>query len=40
MPEISSFLRIVSDTFFREYGLPHFHALCGEHKITVEIESD
>jgi hypothetical protein len=26
--------------FFNEHGLPHFHAVYGEYKITVEIESD
>jgi len=25
--------------FFREHGVPHFHAVYGESKITVEIES-
>ena len=25
--------------FYREHGVPHFHAVYGEHKITVEIES-
>jgi hypothetical protein len=25
--------------FFNEHGLPHFHAVDGEYKITVEIES-
>ena len=25
--------------FFNEHGLPHFHAVYGEHKITVEIAS-
>jgi hypothetical protein len=40
MPEISRFLGIVIGMFFNEHGLPHFHAVYGEHKITVEIESD
>lgn len=39
MPEISRFLGIVIGMFFSEHGLPHFHAVYGEHKITVEIES-
>jgi hypothetical protein len=25
--------------FFNEHGLPHFHAVYGEYKITVKIES-
>ena len=39
MPEISRFLGIVIGMFFNEHGLPHFHAVYGEYKITVEIES-
>ena len=39
MPEISRFLGIVIGRFFNEHGPPHFHAVYGEHKITVEIES-
>lgn len=39
MPEISRFLGIVVGMFFNEHGPPHFHAVYGEHKITVEIES-
>ena len=39
MPEISRFLGIVVGMFFSEHGLPHFHAVYGEYKITVEIES-
>src|SRR5207249_3140675 len=39
VPEISRFLGIVIGMFFREHGVPHFHAVYGEHKITVEIES-
>ena len=39
MPEISRFLGIVIGMFFNEHGLPHFHAVYGEHTITVEIES-
>ena len=39
MPEISRFLRIVIGMFFNEHGPPHFHAVYGDHKITVEIES-
>jgi hypothetical protein len=39
VPEISRFLGIVIGMFFNEHGSPHFHAVYGEHKITVEIES-
>jgi hypothetical protein len=39
MPEISRFLGIVIGMFFNEHGLPHFHAVYGEYKVTVEIES-
>ena len=39
LPEISRFLGIVIGMFFNEHGVPHFHAVYGEHKITVEIES-
>lgn len=39
MPEISRFFGIVIGMFFNEHGPPHFHAVYGEHKITVEIES-
>ena len=39
MPEISRFLGIVIGMLFNEHGLPHFHAVYGDDKITVEIES-
>ena len=39
MPEISRFLGIVIGIFYSEHGLPHFHAVYGEHEITVEVES-
>ena len=39
MPEISRFFGIVVGMFFSEHGRPHFHAIYGEHKISVEIES-
>jgi hypothetical protein len=39
MPEIARFLGIVIGMFFSEHGVPHFHAVYGEFKITVEIES-
>jgi hypothetical protein len=39
MPEISRFLGIVIGMFYREHGVPHFHAVYGEHEITLEIEN-
>ena len=39
MPEISRFLGIVIGMFYRDHGPPHFHAVYGEHHVTVEIES-
>lgn len=39
MPEISRFLGIVIGMFYTEHGVPHFHAVYGEHEASVEIES-
>ena len=39
MPEISRFLGIVIGIFYSEHGVAHFHAVYGEHDISVEIES-
>ena len=39
MPELSRFLGIVIGMFYREHGVPHFHAAYGEHEISVEIET-
>jgi hypothetical protein len=39
MPEISRFLGIVIGMFYSEHGVPHFHAVYGEHEISVEIET-
>ena len=39
MPEISRFLGIVIGIFYSEHGVAHFHAVYGEHEISVEIES-
>lgn len=39
MPELSRFLGIVIGMFFREHGVPHFHAVYGEHEISVEVDS-
>ena len=39
MPELSRFLGIVIGMFFREHGVPHFHAVYGEHEISVEVDT-
>jgi hypothetical protein len=39
VPEISRFFGIVIGMFFSEHGVPHLHAVYGDYKITVEIES-
>jgi hypothetical protein len=39
MPEISRFLGIVIGMFYSEPGVAHFHAVYGEHEISVEMES-
>ena len=39
MPEISRFLGIVVGMFYSEHGVAHFHAVYGEHEISVEVES-
>jgi hypothetical protein len=39
MPEISRFLGIVIGMFYSEHGVAHFHAVYGDHEISVEVES-
>ena len=39
MPEISRFLGIVIAMYYRDHAPPHFHALSGDHEVTIEIES-
>ena len=39
MPELSRFLGIVIGIFYREHGVPHFHAVYGEYEISVEVET-
>ena len=39
MPELARFLGIVIGMFYREHGVPHIHAVYGEHEISVEIET-
>jgi hypothetical protein len=38
MPEISRFRGIVIRMYYRDHAPPHFHAECGEHEISVELE--
>jgi hypothetical protein len=38
MPEISRFLGVVIGMFYSEHGVPHFHAVYGEHEASIEIE--
>ena len=37
MPEISRFLGIVIAMYYRDHAPPHFHALYGDHEVTIEI---
>jgi hypothetical protein len=39
VPEVSRFLGIVIAMFHREHGPPHYHAIYGEYKVTIDIES-
>ena len=39
MPELCRFLGIVIGMFYREHGVPHFHAVYGEHEISVEVDT-
>ena len=39
MPELSRFFGIVIGIFYREHGRPHFHAVYGEFKEVIDIES-
>ncbi|MGB5986803.1 MAG: DUF4160 domain-containing protein [Desulfobacterales bacterium] len=38
MPIIARFYGILIKMYFREHGVPHFHALYGEHNGVFEIE--
>ena len=40
MPELARFLGIVIGMFYREHGVPHFHAVYGGHEISVEVETE
>ena len=39
MPEISRFFGILIYMFYREHQPPHFHAVYGEHKALVAIDT-
>jgi hypothetical protein len=39
MPELCRFLGIVIGMFYREHGVPHFHAVYGEYEISAEVET-
>lgn len=39
MPIIARFYGILIKMYFREHGIPHFHALYGEHNGVFNIES-
>jgi hypothetical protein len=39
MPVIARFYGIVIRMYFREHGVPHFHALYGEHVAVFAIET-
>jgi hypothetical protein len=39
MPVIARFYGILIKMYFKEHGVPHFHALYGEHNGVFEIDS-
>ncbi len=39
MPRICSFYGIVIAMYYREHGVPHFHAHYGEYEASIAIES-
>jgi hypothetical protein len=39
MPEISRFLGIVIQMYYTEHGVPHFHAVYRDRKISVEVQT-
>jgi hypothetical protein len=39
MPRICSFYGVVIAIYYREHGVPHFHALYGEREVSIAIES-
>jgi len=39
MPVITRFYGIIIKMYFKEHGVPHFHAIYGEYNGVVEIET-
>jgi hypothetical protein len=39
MPEISRFLGIVIAMYYRDHAPPNFHALYGDHEVTIAIDT-
>jgi hypothetical protein len=39
VPRISTFYGIVIAMYYREHGVPHFHALYGEHEASIAIDA-
>ncbi|MDX6635049.1 MAG: hypothetical protein QOF06_1252 [Solirubrobacterales bacterium] len=39
MPRISSFYGIVIAMYYREHGVPHFHALYGDYEASIAIDT-
>jgi len=39
VPRICSFHGVVIAMYYREHGVPHFHAVYGEYEASIEIES-
>jgi hypothetical protein len=39
MPRICSFYGVVIAMYYREHGVPHFHALYGGHEASIAIQS-
>lgn len=39
MPVVSRFLGIVIRMYYEEHGPPHFHAVYGEHKVSIDVQS-
>ena len=39
VPVISRFLGILVSMYHRDYGVPHCHAVYGEYKVSVEVET-
>jgi hypothetical protein len=39
VPRISSFYGIVIAMYYREHGVPHFHALYGDYEASIAIDT-